>query len=658
MKSLRGKLLWMVLPILIVSLSTIAWINHSKATEFLEQNFNEKAELQISNLKKELGTWIAVRESVLNTIAQADILKERPMEEAIPYLKNQLQVNQEFDYFFVGDEKGNTITTDGKRTNVADRPYFKKAISGMTAVSDVMIAKTTGKKIIVFAIPLETKSGERKGVLAGVITADYITSVIASDVKLGKTGYAFMTQKDGMVIAHPNKDKILKENVLKNGNNDLTYFIRESQSGKTGSHRYNYEGTEKIGYYTFIPRTSWSLVITAPAAEATEQLSYLAKISLATVVGVLIFTCILLILFASRFVRPIRRLSLLTSELAEGNLTVRANVNSEDEVGALSQNFDKMINNICEIVETMKKTSAHLEQSSQNMTISSEETKRASEEVAVTIQDLAAGSSTIADSVSEVTGEMGTMKRTIDSISQETSHMVESFMRMSNLSQEGLEASGQAISRIQEVDERIYESAQMMHGLEEKSNEIGGIVTLIASIAEQTNLLALNASIEAARAGEHGKGFAVVAGEVRKLAEQTNQATAQIQTLITDTQKEANRASQSISSGVATVQEGRTMVEKTGAYFSEMVGMIKEVTQLTEAIAREINQVERNTVTVAESMESIAAITEEASASTEQVSASSQQQAASAQEILNDSHQLKELSIQLQEVVNRFRTEQ
>jgi methyl-accepting chemotaxis protein len=587
--------------------------------EFLEENFNEKANLQLIDLKKQISTWLAVRESVLTTISQADVLKDGAMETAIPYLKKQLEINQEFDYFFVSDDKGNTLTTNGDRANVGDRPYVKRAMSGLTAISDVVIAKTTGKKIIVFAVPLETK--------------------------------------DGGIIAHPKKEKILKENVLKDSNKDLAFMIEQSQKGNTGSHSYTYEGVDKLGYYAFIPRTSWSLAITAPAREATEQLSYLAKISLVTVLGVLIFTCIILILFASRFVRPIRRLSELTSELAAGNLTVRANFHSEDEVGKLIRNFDKMIKNISGIIETMKTTSTHLEQSSQNMTISSEETKRAAEEVAVTIQDLAAGSTNIADLVSEVTSEMGTMKHTIDSISREASRMVSAFTKMSDLSGEGVAVSGQAVSRMQDVDARIHESAQIMRGLEEKSNEIGSIVTLIASIAEQTNLLALNASIEAARAGEHGKGFAVVAGEVRKLAEQTNRATTQIQTLILDTQKEANRASQSIADGVSTVQEGRTMVEKTGVYFSEMADMIAQVTKLTQAIANEIKQVEHNTLIMAESMENIAAITEEASASTEQISASSQQQAASAQEILNDSHRLKELSQELQEVVSCFRIE-
>jgi methyl-accepting chemotaxis protein len=653
-KTLRSKLLGMVLPILIVSLSTIVWLNHSKAMEFLQQNFNEKANLQLTDVKKEISTWLTVHESMLITISQADTLRQGTMEQSVAYLKKQLEIHPEFDYFFVSDERGNTLTTNGDRSNVADRPYFQRAISGLSSISDVILAKTTGKKIVVFAVPMQDKTGKNKGILAGVITADYITSVI-SDVKLGRTGYAFMTQKDGVIIAHPKKDKILNENVLKGKSADLASIITESQKGKNGSHQYEYEGVEKIGYYTFIPRTSWSLVITAPASEATEQLSYLAKLSFATAAGVLIFTCIVLILFASRFVQPIRRLSDLTTELAQGNLTVRSNVQSRDELGTLSQNFDRMIENMSGIVETMKTTSDHLEQSSQSMALSSEETKRAAEEVAVTIQELAAGSTTIADSVSEVTGEMGVIKGAVDNISREASLMVETFEKMSTLSREGLGVSEQAVYCMQHVDEQIQESAHMMRGLEEKSNEIGSIVTLIASVAEQTNLLALNASIEAARAGEHGKGFAVVAGEVRKLAEQTNKATGQIQTLISDTQREANRASYSIATGVSTVQEGRAMVEKTGAYFVDMAKMIDEVMQLTKSIADEIKQVENNTLAVIGSMEGVSAITEEASASTQQVSAAIQQQTASAQEILNDSHKLKELAGQLQEVVNRFR---
>ncbi|BAU29148.1 methyl-accepting chemotaxis sensory transducer with Cache sensor [Aneurinibacillus soli] len=654
MKSLRSKLLWMVLPILIASLSTIAWINHVKATEFLEQNFNEKAMLQITDLRKEISTWISVRESILSTIGQADILRNGTPEVAMPYLRNLLKINREFDYLYVSDAQGNILTTDGNRSNVSDRPYFKEAMEGKNAISDVVIAKTTGKKIVVFAVPIQDATGNRKGVLGGVITADYLANII-SGTKLGQTGYSFMMESSGLLIAHPNREKILKENILKNSNPALMKMAKASQEGETGSHKYTYEGIDKFGYYTMIPRTHWSLFITAPASEATSQLSYLAKISFATALGVLLFTVIILILFASRFVRPIQRLSHVTNELAQGNLTVRSNLQREDELGRLSENFDSMIENMSGIIETMKQTSTHLENSSENMTMASAETKQAAEEVAVTIQEMATGAMDIADSVVEVSGEMGLMKGAIDAVSTEAHAMVESFHHMSALSREGRVSSERAVTSMKEVDANINESYNVMKGLQEKTNEIGSIVTLIANVAEQTNLLALNASIEAARAGEHGKGFAVVANEVRKLAEQTNQATSQIQTLILDTQREANRAASSIEGGVRTVLDGRSMVEATGVHFSEIDHMIAGLTEQTNRIAQELKRVESTSVSVGQAMEHIAAITEQASASTEELSASSEQQAASAQEILNDSHRLKEMSTQLQNVVNRFR---
>lgn len=653
-KSLRSKLLWMVLPILIASLSVIAWINHLKATEFLEQNFNEKAMLQLADLRKEISTWISVRESVLTTIGQSADLKNGTPETALPYLRKLLTINREFDYLFISDLQGNIVTTEGRRSNISDRQYFKEAMQGKSAISDVVLAKTTGKKTVIFAVPIQDQNGIRKGVLGGIITADYLTNITAG-AKLGQTGYAFMMQSNGLLVAHPNREKILKENLLQNPNPALVQMAKDSQEGETGWNRYTYEGDDKLGYYTMVPRTHWSLFITAPASEATEQLSYLAKISFATAFGVLLFTCIIIILFASRFVRPIQRLSEVTNELAQGNLTVRANLQREDELGRLSRNFDSMIENMSGIIETMKQTSTHLERSSENMTIASAETKQAAEEVAVTIQEMATGATDIADSVVEVSGEMGMMKGAIDAVSEEAHTMAESFTRMSGLSREGLDSSERAITSMQEVDTNINESYDMMKGLQEKTNEIGSIVTLIASIAEQTNLLALNASIEAARAGEHGKGFAVVADEVRKLAEQTNRATDQIQTLIHDTQREANRAAASIESGVRTVLEGRSMVEATGVHFSEIDSMIAGLTEQTNRIAQELKCVEATSLSVGQAMEHIAAVTEQASASTEEVSASSQQQAASAQEILNDSHRLKELSAQLQDVVNRFR---
>lgn len=135
-----------------------------------------------------------------------------------------------------------------------------------------------------------------------------------------------------------------------------------------------------------------------------------------------------------------------------------------------------------------------------------------------------------------------------------------------------------------ELKEEIAELAQSVHGLGERSREVGSIVELISDIADQTNLLALNAAIEAARAGEHGRGFAVVAEEVRALAEQSAEAAGNIAKLIAAIQAEADRAVAGISASAVQADANARVVSESG-------DVIKEILEAMEDVLAEVTNV-------------------------------------------------------------------
>ena len=195
----------------------------------------------------------------------------------------------------------------------------------------------------------------------------------------------------------------------------------------------------------------------------------------------------------------------------------------------------------------------------------------------------------------------------------------------------------------------------MITHLGERSKEIGAIVHTISSIAAQTNLLALNAAIEAARAGEQGKGFAVVADEVRKLAEQSQDAAKQINALISQVQEQTDIAVNAMGSGTQEVKKGTQIVNDAGASFKEIVTHIEKVTQDVQVVADEVKQIVSGNTEVVNIMARLRDIGENTVGNVNKVSSSTQTQLASQEEITSASRNLAELAQGLQNTITKFK---
>ncbi|MBU2699576.1 methyl-accepting chemotaxis protein [Sporomusaceae bacterium BoRhaA] len=166
--------------------------------------------------------------------------------------------------------------------------------------------------------------------------------------------------------------------------------------------------------------------------------------------------------------------------------------------------------------------------------------------------------------------------------------------------------------------------------------------------------MALNAAIEAARAGEHGRGFAVVAEEVRKLAEQSNQATQQIGTLIQRNQFNMDHAIAATQDGAEGVITGITVVNSTGETFRKIVNSIVQLSQQINDISSSINQMVENSNVLVTSMKEVEKISKENAGETETVSAATQEQSASMEEIASASQTLANMAVELKASVEKF----
>jgi len=322
--------------------------------------------------------------------------------------------------------------------------------------------------------------------------------------------------------------------------------------------------------------------------------------SIASIVVGLVLTMLIGLVITRSVNRGVSTLADSAKRLSDGDLTARANLMSQDELGEVARAFNQMAADFSSIIGTIRN-------SADQVTCAAETQSAAAEQIAALAnsqREQATNAATAIEGLNTMVKEVAEKAQSISEAAHEASAMAD----------KGHDVVNAAVNGIQAISRTVNESEAMIESLGHRSDQIGKIVGVIKDIADQTNLLALNAAIEAARAGEQGRGFAVVADEVRKLAERTTNATSEISTMIGAIQSEISSAVTTMGKGGEQAEEGVAMAHQADEAIDQITASVKRVVEMIQQIAQATREESEITGTVATRIEQIARMASESSA--------------------------------------------
>lgn len=560
------------------------------------------------------------------------------------------QRNPQFELFFVMDATGMQIArTSGKLANRGDRPYFLEAVKGNTYFTDTYISAFTNAPTVTISTPIRNKSGAVIGVFAADISLKALADIV-SKVKIGETGYLDIVDNKGTVIYNPVNDRVINKESFAS----LDY-VKQVMQGKAGyMEAVSSRGDNTIASFAPIAKYGWGVVIYQPVSEAYKTLISTTMIVLVVVILAVVAAGLTAFYIARNITRPLQNLVNVSRAVAQGDLTQSVAVGGISEVRNLAVAFEQMTAALRQIIIQTRNTADSVAAAAEELAASSGEVGKASEEVAIAIQQVSEGATRqVALSGNSTVAITGMVTNT-----SQTTAAAQAVALASSKSEQAAEwGKGQihdAVDRIEQIRQQVDQAAAMIYALGDKSRQIGQIVDLITNIAGQTNLLALNAAIEAARAGEQGRGFAVVAEEVRKLAEQSQDAAKEIAAIIGAIQQETAVAVNAMDSGSKEVAAGVQVVQSSGTAFQQIFDAIKNMHVQVEAIVSLAERQQTASDEVDQAVHGIADAARINAASAEQVAAASEEQNAAVQEIAASAASLAKAAGDLQEAVVKF----
>lgn len=648
--SVQAKVTLLLLAISIIPLSVASILivdQMTKATEKQVQDTQTKiAEINTYYIDNWFLQKINSIESLIGTYPE---LQSEDTDQIIPLLQILSVVDKDVKWYSYVDADGYAIDTLGRETNISTQDHFHFTKNTKEVyISDMVKDIKTNENILIIDVPIIGKNNRFIGIIQAILDPHEIVQLI-NTIELGDSGYGYLVSKTGTILAHPNEKLIgtlVSDSISKM--DQFEKAILEKTSGYT-SFEQNMIAFEQIGI------TGWQLHISAPekAIFATVNKSKVATASILLLS--LLTVSVVAYLLTKYMVKQMKDIINIMENVSAGDLTKRLVSKGKDEITHLRKNINDMLDSFSTLATKIGIATNEVVTSANKLQVESDRSTEISHKITNSTHVIVEGAKGQLEASKQTSLSTEEMASGIQRIADTSIQIATLASNVINEVHRGSDEVAQAINQIHFASHSVENSVTTVRELEEKSTSVHEIVGLISHIADEINLLALNATIEAARAGEHGKGFSVVASEVKKLANQTNVATTNIQAILEDITTSTRTSAHAMENSLQEVNNGVAQVQNIDHLFQSILRSFEDVTTEIQEISTVSEEIAAGTEEVAAGTQDAVHTNENSLNELNEISSYILGQVQSSSSIASASKALNDMAADLQQLIHQFK---
>ncbi len=581
LSSFKGRIISIFVLVITLSLGISNFLSYLQLSKTIENSINEYSLQKLDNTSNTISNWIhSIETAVLKT---APTFADGGSNSELKARLKQLQLAFQVSDMLLAFEDGEVFySTNGEIQSYPYDPrqqpwYINAKNQGTTIITDIFTDAVTGHLMFGIAEPFY-KNGQVMGVLsAGIELSELNKLFISNDFSgafIGLYDDETMTIASNGEVDVPGKTKLTDFP-------DLQPLAAKMQQNEKGVFNYQLTNIDKLAFFNSISlgdSRSWHLMVGINKDIAYAPVKAALSTAIYSGVGLLGISIVILLLTLSYAYRPILALKSTIEDLSTGNgdLTKRLEVKSNDDLGQIATGINSFISQLQDMMLEVSQATQHISSNIDELMSQTENTDT------VLISH--------AEQTRQVVAAVCEMSSSANSVAGSAAQTVEFTQLTGDEAISSKEIVNNAVLSVEALIKEVEIMSTRIQTMNQDSQEISSVLSVIGDIADQTNLLALNAAIEAARAGEQGRGFAVVADEVRALAARTQQSTSEINTMLNNLNEGTNLVVRAMAETKVRCHTTASSTEQVNASLDRMSDSVIKINDLGVGIATATEQ--------------------------------------------------------------------